>query len=267
MSVAIPPRPEMSMLKLPGWRTLVGIGVFVGVFIGIITTARARHGNITQPMMVLIFVAALSPSWLGAYLDERARRNQLAAVLDAHGFVRTEDKLCDPDVDEACDVMRPWRLKPRSRRFLAAGNINGRDVWIARHTVGAGKHKQHLTSCAVRTDRAWTPAIVRRRNLLDKLANRHDLGHAAFDQQREIRGDDPARAATDLAPLVDWFVTDDHQPFSFKIREIPGKREQWAFHGNWVVLAEMGRTGADGMVRMCEFMAAFADAADARAQA
>lgn len=251
-------RPILSPVGRPGWRTLVGVLAGVAVlFIGL-----GRSGP--PGSEVVWIVAGVLIIMLGAHLDRRARTAQLVRELAAHAFEPCDPQLLDPGVVDAARAMRPWALPDRGRRLLLTGEFRGRTVWIALYQIQVGKSSVSMNFIAVQTIRVWPNAIIRRKGILDQLRPGLDLGHRAFDAQRELRSDDP-RAGVVFGPLADWFVTDDSVRRSFRLHEIPGKGEQWSFREHWATLAVPGRANARDLLRLVELVTTFAEEADTQA--
>lgn len=249
------PRPILSPVGRPGWRALAGVLAGVAVlFIGL--GVPGPPGS-----EVVWIVAGVLTIMLGAHLDRRARTAQLVRELAAHAFEPCDPRLLDPGVVDAARAMRPWTLPDRGRRLLLTGEFRGRTVWIALYQIQVGKSSVSMNFIAVQTIRLWPNAIIRRKGILDQLRPGLDLGHRAFDAQREMRSDDP-QALMVFAPLADWFVTDDTVRRSFRLHEIPGKGEQWSFREHWATLAVPGRANARDLLRLVELVTAFAEQAD-----
>jgi hypothetical protein len=206
----------------------------------------------TSAPVALIIAAAV-----GMRHDKRRHAHRTASMLETYGFERCEGSAIDPDIEAAAAAMAPVPLPPEERMFLSAGEIRGRTVYLAQFAAAA----RPFAFVAVQTARPWPPAIIRRKRFLDQLHNVFDLGHRAFDAQREMRSEHP-NAAADLAPLADWFVTDDKVRKSFRMHEIPGKAEQWSFRANWVALADHGHARPKHLLQLADFLTAFAEAAD-----
>lgn len=252
------PRPILSHIGRPGWRTLIGVLAGVAVlFIGL---------GVPGPPGSEVFwiVAGVLTIMLGAHLDRRARIAHLVRELAADGFEPCDARLLDPTVADAARAMRPWTLPDRGRRLLLTGEFRGRTVWIALYHIQVGRSSVSMNFIAVQTIRVWPNAIIRRKGFLDQLRNDQDLNHRAFDAQREMRSDDPQAVVT-FAPLADWFVTDDSVRRSFRLHEIPGKGEQWSFREHWASLASPGRANARDLLRLVELVTTFAEEADMQA--
>jgi hypothetical protein len=250
-----PQRPALSPVARPGIRAV--LGVLTGISIPLIALSTPIPPG-SEFFWVLAGIAALT---LGVLLDHRARTRRTVGQLAAHAYEACPRDLLDPDVAAAARSMRPWPLPDRARRVLLAGEHRERTVWIALYSVRIGKSHKHMSLIAVQTARAWAPAIIRRKRFLDQLHDGSDLDHPAFDAQREMRSDHPEAAAA-LAPLADWFVTNDTVRRRFRLHEIPGKAEQWAFRGNWALLASYGHATAEDLLQLADYLTAFAEAAD-----
>lgn len=250
-----PPRPFLSPIARPGRWAVVGL--FTAFAISVVAIAAPLPAGSSLFCLILILIIFFA----GAFMDARARAKRLISDLLQRGYEPCPPDLIDPDITAAAEAMRPWRLLTRHRTLLLTGESRGRTVWIASYAIPAGKSQIRMSLVAVQTLRAWPPAIIRRRNLLDQFSDARDLNHRAFDAQREMRSDHPD-AITQLAPLADWFITDDTARKKFRLHEIPGKREQWSFRGNWALLATPGLAKPRDFLQLTDLLTAFAEAAD-----
>lgn len=250
-----PPRPVLSPVARPGISAV--LGVLAGVSIPLVgLNATAQPGT-----EIIWIIAGVASVMLGVTLDHRARTGRTIQQLAAHAYEPCPPNLFDPEVAAAARAMRPWPLPDRARRVVLTGEHRDRTVWLALCQIKVGRSRKHMALVAVQTLRPWPPAIIRRKRFLDQLRNGQDLSHRAFDAQREMRSDHP-EAASAFAPLADWFVTDDTVRKSFRLHEIPGKAEQWAFQGHWALLASPGHANAHNLLQLADFLTAFAEAAD-----
>lgn len=195
---------------------------------------------------------------LGMVLDAGRKNTTAAATLVSEGF---EDaaSACDPAVVSLANSMAPAPLTPEYADFVLVGACGGRTVYLANYWNGEARY----AFAAVQTARHWPKAVIRRKRIAGNLRDGHDLGDRAFDRQREILSEAPAEAMKPFEHLAGWFVTDDSVRERFRVHEIPGKNEQWAFGGHWVALADRGHAGPEQLLQLAEFLVAFAEAADA----
>ncbi len=250
-----PQRPFLSPIARPG-KWAIG-GLFAALALGIVGIVAPLPPGIGLFWFILVIIIFFA----GAFMDARTRAKRLITDLAQHGYEPCTPDLIDPDIAAAAKAMRPWQLPARHRTLLLTGERRGRTVWIAAYTIPAGKARVRMSLVAVQTLRDWPPAIIRRKRFLDQLRDGSDLGCRAFDAQREMRSDHPD-AVTALAPLADWFVTDDTARKSFRLHEIPGKAEQWSFRGHWALLASPGQAKPRDFLQLADLLTAFAEAAD-----
>ena len=231
------------------------------VFVALVTAsfligALPMVSNIEAVIPLLMLIA-----WrLGITFDAADRGRRYAAALASNGFEPCDAALCDPVVEAAAVSMAPEPLGPDDRVFVVVGEIRGRTVYLAHHSVNGVRP---YAFAAVQTARHWPETIVRRKRITGNLRGGHDLGDRAFNRQREILSDAPAEILRPFERLSGWFVTDDTVRKSFRMHEIPGKNEQWAFGGHWVALADRGHARPKQLLQLADFLVAFAEAADA----
>jgi len=258
----IPERAQMKII-MPGMWASLGFLLFI---VGVVSFASSGVGKgWPEPLMLLCMVVLLSPFWVGLYLDTKARRAKLQHALETEGLVRVERAELDPTLQHLGSTLKPYPLKPESFKLSLTGSINEHEVVLSRHTVGHGRYKQHLTSCAV-----WTPIelpsmTVRPKRLRSKLKQQSVLDNEPFNKQREIICEDKARARALLSPFADWFVVQKPKAMSFTIHITPGLTEQWVFEDHWIMLVERGRSTPDSMLKMARFTTAFVHLLEAHA--
>ncbi|MCC5822015.1 MAG: hypothetical protein LAT64_01870 [Phycisphaerales bacterium] len=195
---------------------------------------------------------------LGLVFDAKRTNKQAARSLTADGFEPCEGA-CDPDIELLAEAMKPSSLRPDYAEIVLTGERCGRTVYLANYWTGESRY----AFAAVQTVRRWPEAIIRRKRITGNLRDGHDLGDRAFNRQREILSKAPAEAMQPFEHLAGWFVNDDTVRKSFRMHEIPGKNEQWAFGGHWVALADRGHAGPKQLLQLADFLVAFAEAADA----
>ena len=251
----IPQRSQHRIFTLPGPLTLLGFIIFV-VLIGTMTSTGFAK-SLSEPMLILLFVIAFIPTWIGAHFDRKARTKRMAKLLEDHGFVPIDTAELDPEFLNAAQNMKPTALKAGSIKSAVVGAFNDHEVIICEHIVGHGRYKQYLMSCAVWTPYDWPKTLIRPRNLLDRVRSTQDLGIEQFDKQREIVSDDLDCVASMLTPMVDWFYVEKLKAMSFRMMPPSGLAEQWIFDGHWVIHADRGRANPKSQIQMPEFLTTF----------
>lgn len=261
--MSIPQRAQMKLVILPGLWSCVGFALFI---LGMASFASSGMGKGMPELMLLLCMAVLlTPFWVGLYLDTRKRRAKLRRALEAQGLVFVERGELDPALTNMGAKLKPTPLKPESFKLSLTGDVGGHEVVISRHTVGHGKYKQHLTSCAVWTPLELPKMTVRPKRLRSKIKSTPVLADERFNKQREVICDDPDRARALLSALSAWFVMDKQKAMSFSISVTPGLREEWLFEDHWVMLVERGRSTPDALLKMAHFVTSFVRMLEAQA--
>jgi hypothetical protein len=251
----IPTRARRK-LRTPGPLTWIAIAITVIAFVAFISVSMSRNTSDTVIIALAIMITILTT--LTAHYDQKARKKKTSEILESHNFVPCEKNEIEEDLVMAYRELKPIKLKHSSIQLILNGVFNDHEVFVANHVVGHGKYKQHYSSCAIWTEHKWPQTIIRPHKISDKLSKRTNLGCSRFDEQRELRSEDQSLATSILLPLADWFVVERHKSMSFRLHEVPGTKEQWSFQGHWIVLMDHGRMDAEGLVKMAEFLTAFA---------
>lgn len=141
------PRPVLSPISRPGWRTLVG--VLAGMSVLFVCLGRSAPPG----SEVVCLVVGVLIIMFGAHFDQRARTVRLARELAAHGYEACGSELLDPAVALVASAMQPLALPERDQRMLVTGEHRGRTVWIALYQVQVGRWAVPMAFVAVQTVR------------------------------------------------------------------------------------------------------------------
>ncbi len=260
--MSIPPRAQHRIFPIPGPYTIVGIAIFLALA-GVLAGTKIGK-SIPEPMILIAILVIMLPTWIGSHFDRKARSKRIARLLEAHGFIPCKKAELDPGYLQAAQGMKPMALKPGTIKSALVGVVNEREVILCEHTVGHGRYKQHLISCAVWTPTEWPKTIIRQRNLLDRVRSTQDLGVERFDKLREIVSDDLDHVRPMLSPVADWLFVEKLKAMSFRMMPQPGMTEQWIFDSHWVVHADRGRANPKTLPQMPAFLVDFIEQLEAQ---
>jgi|GEM_PF-2641152 len=253
--INIPKRSQQSIFAIPGPRALSGTFVFILLVVLFAYSIK----NLSQLVFMGILLAMMTPIWVGAHFDRKARSRQLIQILEDHGLQSNEIHELDSDFLRAAQSMKPYSLKESTIKSAAAGVYKKHEMIITEHIVGRGRYKQFLMSCAIWTPHDWPKTIIRQRVLMDKIRSTQDLGIESFDKQREIISDDIEFITPILSQMIEWFYIEKLKPMTFQMMPPSGRAEQWIFDGNWIIHADRGRANPKTILQMAEFLTAFVE--------
>lgn len=247
-----PVRPILGCIAMPGRMVLLFtlIALVVGSQLMMWFPSIPRLQTVAPAVVLVAF-------GLGLVLDAKRKNKQTARSLTADGFESCEGA-CDPTIELLAEAMKPSSLRPDYADIVLTGERRGRTVYLANYWTGESRY----ALAAVQTVRQWPEAIIRRKRITGNLRHGHDLRDRDFNRQREILTKAPGEVLWPFERLSGWFVSDDNIRKSFRMHEIPGKNEQWAFGGHWVALADRGIAGPKQLLQLADFLLAFAEAAD-----
>lgn len=251
----IPPRAKLNSIHWAGRYTWLIAFAVVGVVGVLIKTGVYTATPIYLSVMFSFGISTFI--WLGIFIDRKARIKRMLSDFETMGFVSQELDLIEDEIIDALESMEPHSFSIETIRFATRGLIDEQEVILLELFTEVDDHTTTFTGCA-----AWIPTelpttTIRRRTLKDKFSKHEPLGDPKFDKQRIFSSDDPDSIAETLLTHSDWFISKKSQISSFRMGQPPGKVEQWAFVGNWIVLIDQGSAYTKQHLAMAEFLTQF----------
>lgn len=232
-----------------------GVVLVVGILIkaGIYTTMPIS-------LNFMFSLGIMATIWLGVSIDRKARIKRMLREFQSLGFVSQDPSSLDHDILLALDFMEPHAFPASSIRFAAHGVLDEQEVILFELFTEVDDHPTTFTGCAAWVADDLPQAVIRRRTFKDKFSRHTQLGDPKFDKQRVFISNESEYAADLLLRHSDWFITNKNQISSFRMRQPPGKVEQWAFLGHWILLVDQGSAYTKQHLAMAHFLIAFANA-------
>lgn len=231
-----------------------GVVLIAGILIkaGIYTTMPIY-------LNIMFSLGIATPIWLGVSIDRKARIKRMLREFHSLGFVSQDPSSLDDDILFALNFMEPYAFPASSIRFAAHGVLDEQEVILFELFTEVDDHTTTFTGCAVWVAAELPKALIRRKNFKDKFSAHTQLGDPKFDKQRICISNESEHAADLLLRLSDWFITNRKQISSFRMGQPPGKVEQWAFIGHWILLVDQGSAYTKQHLAMARFLIAFAN--------
>ncbi len=251
----VPPRAKLKSIHWAGrytWSIAFAVVIIAGILI-----KTGVYSSIPIHLSALLSVGIITPLWLGIYLDRKARIRRMLSEFESIGFVREDPESLEDEIITALESMEPQSFSTQTIRFATRGLINEQEVILLELFTEVDNHTTTFTGCAVWTASQLPTTTIRRRTLKDKFSKHESLGNPKFDKQRIYNSVEPDSIAENLITLSDWFISKKSQISSFRMGQPPGKVEQWAFVGNWIVLIDQGSAYTKQQLAMAEFLIAF----------
>ncbi len=209
---------------------------------------------------VMFSFGMMTPLWLGIYIDRKARIKRMLNEFEAMGFISQEMDLIEDEIIDALESMEPYSFSIETIRFATRGLIDEQEVILLELFTEVDDHTTTFTGCAAWIAHEFPASTIRRRTLKDKFSKHEPLGDPKFDKQRIFKSDDPDSIAETLRAHAHWFISNKSQISSFRMGQPPGKVEQWAFVGHWIILVDQGSAYTKQHMTMANFLIAFGKA-------
>tara|TARA_R110000868_G_scaffold241497_1_gene496161 strand:- start:149997 stop:150797 length:801 start_codon:yes stop_codon:yes gene_type:complete len=251
----IPPRAKLKSIHRAGRYTCL-IAIPIVIAAGIMINAGMYPGLNTN-LGFILYAAMLLPIGFGYYLDQKTRIRTMLKQFDELGFQELEPFELEEDLQRALELIKPFNLSFEMPRFATRGLIGDQEVVLLELFTEINDHTTTFTACAAWVPTEWPETTICRRSIKDRLRKPMKLGLDPFDEQRLLCSSDFELASELLLPYARWFITRPGEISSFRMGQPPGKVEQWAFTGNWIVLVDQGSAYAKQHMAMAKFLAAF----------
>lgn len=253
----IPPRAKLKSIHWAGRYTFL-IAILVIIVVVIVIKAGVYTG-LDPYIGAMLTVALISPIWFGVRLDQKSRIRKMLEQLDLLGFQEVEPSELEDDLHRALEILEPFEFSFETMRFATKGLIEDQEVILLELFTEVNDNTTTYTGCAAWVPTEWPETTIRRRIIKDRIRKPIKLGFEPFDDQRVLRSSDFELASELLLPHARWFISRPNQISSFRMGQPPGKVEQWALLGNWIVLVDQGSAYTKQHLAMAEFLAAFVE--------
>lgn len=253
----LPPRAKLKSIHWAGRYTVL-IAILIVISAGILIKAGVYTG-LNMYLGFMLSAALILPIGFGVRLDRKTRIRKMLDQFDELGFQEVEPSELEEDLQRALELMEPFNFSFETARFATKGLIGEQEVVLLELFTEVNDNTTTFTACAAWIPIEWPETTIRRRTIKDRLRKPIKLGFDPFDDQRVLCSSDFELASELLLPHARWFISQKRQASSFRMGQPPGKVEQWAFYGNWVVLVDQGSAYAKQYLAMAQFLAAFAE--------
>ncbi len=260
--MSIPPRPQHRALPMLGLYCLIGLFISIALLVTLKTASFAK--TLPNPVLLTSILLSAIPTWVGYLIDEHLSTKNVSLLLEDLGLIPCEPRELDQQFRKAAQDMLPVGLTTDSIDTAFAGLIDQREVIICEHTVGSGRSKKRLVSCAIWSNYDWPRTYVRERPLFERLRSNKDYGVYLLSKSREIISQNIRIMGPILSPLIDWLFVKEPRTFSFQWQDTPGIKEQWMFDGHWIILADHGRANQDTIEQLPAFLMVFIEQLEAQ---
>jgi hypothetical protein len=255
--MTIPQRARLKSIHWAGRYTCLA-ALLIVVVAGIMIKTGV-YSRLSVYLGVMLSFALMTPLYIGVLFDRKSRIKRMLVELDGLGFLETDASELEADLIRALEISEPYEFFPETLRIASKGIIKDQEVILLELFTEVNDHTTTFTGCAAWVPTEWPETTIRRRTIKDRLSKPRELGDPKFDKQRVLRSEEFEQASDLLLSHSEWFVTKRNQLSSFRMGQPPGKVEQWAFVGHWIVLIDQGSAYTKQQIAMAEFLVAFAE--------